>query len=162
MTILDIFLAILFVVAIVLGSLRGLGLAALDLLALYSALMLAGAVSPIVAHSVPTITSTPGGFANCELVTFVVIAGIFLLIAKFSYSALLWNAGMFERMGGAVAGAAAGIVFCHAVVAALAVGDSQQASALSGALSQQLLTFSSYHELFDGMKAVITPGANNS
>jgi uncharacterized membrane protein required for colicin V production len=146
MTGLDIFLVFIVLAVVVIETFRGFGMAVLDLVGLYTALLLSALVAPMVARTLPGFGTTNAGMADCSIAVFLFISAIFLLISKFSHDTLLWHLGMFDRFGGLVAGVALGIVFCHGIVAGLAVGDAQQASAISGNLSQQMLTFSDYHD----------------
>jgi len=156
MTGFDLFLAALFVIAIAIETRRGFGRAIFDLLALYTGLLLNGYLTPIVARTIPGITASSSGYADCQIVTYVVIVVILLIIARFTAAALLWNLGMFDNLGGMAAGAVAATIFCHGLVAAMAVGGNHQVAELSGNFSQQLLTFSSYHQVMDGLNSAMS------
>jgi uncharacterized membrane protein required for colicin V production len=161
MTGLDLFFVFIVLAVVVIETIRGFGMAVLDLVGLYTSLLLTALVAPMVARSLPGFGNTNAGTADCSIAVFLFVAAIFLLISKFSHDTLLWHIGMFDRFGGFVAGVAVGIVICHGIVAGLAVGNAQQASAISGHLSQQMLTFSDYHDFIVHVSGFTAPRADN-
>ena len=162
MTGFDFFLAVLFVIGIAIEMKRGFGRAIFDVLALYSALVVGAYVAPTLAGGIPGIGPSGAAFAECQITTFVTVSAVFLILARFIATAVPLSMGMFDALGGFGAGVVCAVIFCHGIVAALATGDSQQAAALSGGLSQQLLTFSSYHQLVDGINFAMSNHLDNT
>jgi uncharacterized membrane protein required for colicin V production len=162
MTGLDIFLVILFITVIALETIRGFWIAVFDSVALYSALLLSVIAAPSLSNSLFG-SSVPGsGLADVQLAALVFFSVVFIVVAKLSYNALNWDIGMFDHLGGLVAGIVAAVVFGHAIVAGLASGNEQQSSITSGNLSQELLTFSTYHQVIDGIGSAIGTHSDNS
>jgi len=162
MTVLDIVLCFILAAAVIIETIRGFGAAVLDLLAVYSAFFLTTLLSPHFPQFFPGMHTTGTGIADCQIVSFLLLTIVLVTMSVFANESLRWNLGMLDRMGGIAAGFGFGLVFCHAIVAALSVGDTFQVSSLSGGISQQMLTFSSYHQLIDQLYSVTGPNSNNS
>jgi uncharacterized membrane protein required for colicin V production len=153
MTGFDYFLAALFVISIVIEMKRGFGPAIFDLLAFYSALLFTSVATPAIVRSFPTIGTSGEGYANCQITTFIILSILGLIIARFASGAIQINLGMFDNLGGMLAGGLCAMVFCHGLVIGLSVGGDQQVSTISGTFSQQMLTFSDYYQFLDGINS---------
>ncbi len=161
MTGLDIFLLLIVVGACGLGAFRGFGAAVLDLFGVYSALLLSSVAAPFVQRSIPNGAGAALNSGDVHVVTFVVLVIVALVLSHICNGFMNWDIGSCNTFAGGVAGLAIGAIAAHGIVAGLALGDPQQIASISGAVSQQMLTFSNFHDTVNNMASFTGPRPDN-
>ena len=151
---LDIALVVLIVGIGVVGIVRGFGRTLLDALALYAALWLSSAAMPMVAGR---ISLHAGGSAVNQGwalgLLFVVFGGLLLALSWYVYGMTQFDAGMFDKLLGLVAGLAAGAIVAHGIVTPMVTADPTCVAAASlvntGTVGSELYSFTNYHSVMD-------------
>jgi len=155
MNLLDIFSTLILIAGIVLGLVRGFGKTALDALGLYAALWGAAMLAPILAAHVKFQSGGAGLNESWALTLLFLAFGTSMLAASWYVNGMTqWNAGMFDKLLGLVAGTALGMIVAHTLVSTLVMGgavreDSQVASASLGTVSTELYDFPTYHSVMN-------------
>ncbi len=146
---LDIALVILILSVLVLECRRGFGRAVFDLAGVVLAFIAAKLYYTSIAGWIHPFQTQDANQALGFAILLIPGTGIMLLLADLAYNSLLVSTDVFERVLGAVCGAAIGLAFAHALAFGIWLGTGRNADKdnvfSNSTISMEILTFRSYH-----------------
>jgi len=147
---LDPVVILLVVIIAWLESIRGFGRSIFDLVGALLSVKLAAFLAPTLGDMAPISQSSGGAEAFWLSVTFVVFAGLTILVSRLIYQTTLLSLDVLDPVVGAVLGALSGMVVAHVFLKTilLAYADTEFADVvLGGFVGQELLQFRTYHNV---------------
>jgi len=141
-------IALLVTVAIIEGK-RGFGRALFDLIGVFIALRLS---SVLVNPESGVLRPAVGSETISYLITFGVLAAVFVVIGHFIYSTMLFSADAFDAAFGVAIGLLVGVIICHAFVYGISIRAGVNESnnvVLASSISGEFLEFTTYHKIMN-------------
>lgn len=149
----DIALAAIILIATGIEAFRGFGRAVFDALALYIALVISHCAYTPLASLVHFHSGAADNHAVAYAVCFGLSAVVMLLVARFVYGTMLYNAGVFDQLLGVVAGIVIGVMVAHGITTSIALtdptGNGEVAAYTDTPLGDEVLNFTSYHHFME-------------
>lgn len=151
----DIVLAAIILTATGLEAFRGFGRAVFDCLGLYFALVIAHCAYVPLSSAVHFHSGAADNHAVAYGICFGVSAVIMLVVARFIYGTVLYNAGVFDQVLGVVAGIVIGIMIAHGITTGVSLtdptGNGEVASYTTTPLGNEMLNFTAYHHMMESL-----------
>lgn len=157
MGVFDIVLAGIILIVTGIEAFRGFGRAVFDCLGLYLALIIAHCAYLPLSSAVHFHNGAADNHAAAYTLIFALSGVVMLVVARWVYGTVLYNAGVFDQLLGVAAGITLGIMIAHGITTSIALtdptGNGQVASYTDTPLSDEVLNFTSYHKFMTSISS---------